>query len=69
MPVSKTLHVEAMCCEGCANNVRSAVADMAGVEEVSTDHVSDEVDVVFDEASTSEADITDVISEGGCGMS
>lgn len=69
MSVSKTLHVEAMCCEGCANNVRSAVADMPGVEEVSTDHVSDEVDVVFDEASTSEDDITDVISEAGCGMS
>lgn len=70
MSVRKTLHVEdAMCCEGCAENVRTAVTKMDGVEEVTTDHATDEVDVVFDERSASEDDITNVVREAGCGMS
>lgn len=63
----KTLHltVTGMTCGGCESAVTRAVGQLKGVERVVASHVKKEVDVTYDDALVTPADVTKKIETLG----
>jgi len=60
----KTLAVTGMSCNGCEQNVESALQSLDGVSRVEADHEADTVGVVVDDAVTDD-DLTTAIEGAG----
>lgn len=65
MTERQTFDVEGMSCTGCEETVTSALANVEGVRRVEADHERNEVEVVYDEGSTSAGELTDSIHQAG----
>lgn len=57
--------VEGMSCNGCEQRVTNAVKNVEGVRKVDASHETGEVEVAFDQDTTSEDSITDAIHKAG----
>jgi copper chaperone CopZ len=57
--------VEGMSCEGCQNNIQSALEKVAGVRTAAVSHKEGRASVVYDPAKVSPADLEKVIEERG----
>lgn len=64
----KTISVTGMSCNGCEQNVESALQKLDGVTRVEGDHEADTVEVVVDDDVTDD-DIHTVIEQAGYDVS
>ncbi|WP_042661828.1 heavy-metal-associated domain-containing protein [Haloferax sp. ATB1] len=60
----KTLSVTGMSCNGCEQNVETALRNLDGVTRVDADHEADTVDVVIEDG-VSDDDVNAAIEQAG----
>jgi len=60
----KTIPVTGMSCNGCEQNVETAVRNLDGVSRVDADHDADTVDVVLEDG-VSDDDVNAAIEQAG----
>lgn len=60
-----TLTIEGMHCDGCAQSIRSRVAEQPGVREADVSFAEGLARVLYDPAATSERDLIDVVQRLG----
>jgi len=60
----KTISVTGMSCNGCEQNVETAVRNLDGVSRVDADHDADTVDVVLEDG-VSDDDVNAAIEQAG----
>ncbi|UPV76974.1 heavy-metal-associated domain-containing protein (plasmid) [Halorussus limi] len=60
----KTISVTGMSCNGCEQNVETALRNLDGVNRVEADHEADTVDVVLEEGASND-DVNAAIEQAG----
>jgi Cu+-exporting ATPase len=63
--VKKTFRVEGMSCSSCPMNVESIEDDLPGIQRVSASYQKGRMEVEFDEAKVSEAQIIAAVEKKG----
>lgn len=63
--MQKTLNVKGMTCSHCEAAVKRALEGLEGVSKIDVDLAADKVDVTFDDAKVSEADLKQAIEDQG----
>lgn len=63
--MEKTYTVAKMKCEGCASNIRKALSEVAGVNELVIDVATKTVKVQFDEATVNEQTLQSAFTTAG----
>lgn len=63
--MEKTYNVPNMKCEGCASNIRKALSEVTGVNELVIDVATKAVNVAFDETKVNDQTLKSVLIEAG----
>ena len=63
--MEKTYNVPNMKCEGCASNIRKALSEITGVNELVIDVATKAINVAFDETKVNDQTLKSVLIEAG----